>query len=111
MTPSISLTDEQRISAQTARIAVDGLKGTQSLTYSYLRHADASFANGADANSLSEVALTPGNALSFSVFNFGDASTTKLDFVGLQCLSGDCSVFNVSMPSFQDLLAGNSVAG
>jgi hypothetical protein len=111
VTPSISLTDEQRITAQTARIAVDGLKGAQSLTYSYLRHADASFASGADANTLSPLALTPGNAVGFSVFNIGDASSTKLDYVGLQCMSGDCAAFDVSMASFQDLAGGGSVAG
>jgi hypothetical protein len=111
VTPSISLTGDQRISTQTSRIAVDGLRGTQSLTYSYLRHADASFASGADANNLSPLAVTHGNAVGFSIFNFGDASTTKLDFVGLQCVSGDCGAFDVGLPSFQDLVAGGSVAG
>lgn len=111
VTPSVSLTDEQRISTQTARIAVDGLKGAQSLTYSYLRHADASFASGADANNLSSLTLTRGNARDFSIFNFGDALTAKLDFVGLQCMSGDCGAFDISLPSFQDLAGGSSVAG
>jgi hypothetical protein len=111
VTPSISLTDEQRISAQTARIAVDGLKGAQSLTYSYLRHADASFASGANADNLSPLTLTRGNARDFAIFNLGDASTAKLDFVGLQCVSGHCGAFDISLPSFQDLAAGSSVAG
>jgi hypothetical protein len=111
VTPSVSLAGDQRITGETARVAVDGLKGAQSLTYSYLRHADASFASAADANTLSALAVTHANATAFSVFNFGDASTTKLDFVGLQCVSGDCGAFDVSMPSFQDLAAGGSVAG
>lgn len=111
VTPSISLIDEQRIGAQTARIAVDGLRGTQSLTYSYMSHADASFASGTDANSVSRIGLAPGRGTEFSVFNFGGASATKLDFVGFQCVAGDCSAFDVSMPSFQDLSAGDSVAG
>jgi hypothetical protein len=76
VTPSISLTGDQRISTQTARIAVDGLKGAQSLGYSYLRHADASFAKAADANTLSGLVVTDAKAAAFSVFNLGDASTT-----------------------------------
>jgi hypothetical protein len=111
ITPSVLLTRDERITAGTARLAVDGLTGSQSLTYSYLRHANASFAGGADANSLTPASLTPESAFGFSVFNFGDASTTKLDFVGLQCMSGDCAAFDVSMASFQDLMAGSGIAG
>jgi PEP-CTERM motif len=111
ITPSVMLTLDERITGGTARLAVDGLVGSQSLTYSYLRHANASFTSAADANSLATMSLTPGNTLGFSVFNFGDTSTTKLDFIGLSCVSGDCSAFDVSMPSFQDLVAGSGIAG
>ena len=111
ITPSVSITQEQRITGETARTEVSGLIGSQSLTYSYLRHANASFAAAADKNALDPNNLTPGHGLTFSVFNFGDASTAKLDFAGLQCVSGDCGAFNVSMASFQDLLAGGSIAG
>ena len=112
ITPSVSITDEQRITGETARTEISALTGSQSLTYSYLRHANASFAAAADEDVLgSSNLLSPGNALTFSVFNFGDASTTKLDLIGVQCVSGDCGAFSVNMASFQDLSAGSSIAG
>ncbi len=92
-------------------MSLSNLTGNQSLTYSYLRHANASFASGADTNSLNPTGLTTGSPLAFSIFNLGDSSTTKLDFVSLQCQGGDCSAFGVTMPSFQDLIAGGSAAG
>jgi hypothetical protein len=55
--------------------------------------------------------LTTGNPLAFSIFNLGDSSTTKLDFVSLQCTGGDCGAFGVTIPSFQNLVAGGSAAG
>lgn len=110
ITSSVSLSNANRVTNPTATLAFTGLSGTQSLTYSYLRHANASFAGAADTNALTSI-LTPGSGLSFSVFNLGDSSSTKLDFVGLQCVSGDCGAFNVTLASFQDLNAGSSVSG
>jgi hypothetical protein len=83
------------------------LNYSESIAYTYLKHANASFSTGTDTNELS------GSGLSFSVFNLGNSSdTTKLDFTGaIQCIAGNCSAFNVTMPSFQDLVAGSSQAG
>ncbi len=103
---SVLLQSQSRISGGRATSQLTGLTGSQSLTYSYLRHANASFSSGADAGNL---ILGAGSA--FSIFNFGDASSAKLDFVSLECVSGDCGAFNVTLPSFQDLAAGGSVVG
>lgn len=111
VTPSITLTDEQRISSQTARLEVIGLVGTQSLTYSYLQHANASFAADADVKTIGFNDMTRGQSVGFSIFNLGDQYTTKLDMIGLSCTGGDCGAFNVTRPYFQDLLADASVAG
>jgi hypothetical protein len=103
---SVSLTGANKITGPTATLALTGVSGTQSLTYSYLRHANASFSSGSDVN-----ALTLGSGLTFSVYNLGDASTAKLDFLSLQCVSGNCDAFSVTMPNFQDLAAGTAIAG
>jgi hypothetical protein len=105
-TTSVSLGDEAKIQDAAAILKVVGLKGHQSLTYSYLHHANASFTAASDTN-----VLDPLGAGGFSVFNLGGGSTTKLDFVSLQCVSGNCDAFNVTLPSFQDLAAGSSIAG
>lgn len=86
-----------------------GFTGTASLTYSYLKHANASFTTGTDTNQIAaEVTDLP---LSFSVFNLGDANTTKLDKVSVSCV-GDCDDFQLTLPSMQDLVAGGSgIAG
>jgi hypothetical protein len=105
-TTSVSLQNENKIDGGLAKLLVTGLKGNQSLTYSYLTHANASFTAGSDTN-----VLGPLGASSFSVFNLGGSSTAKLDFVSLQCVSGHCDAFDVTLPSFQDLAAGASVAG
>ncbi len=82
------------------------LVSSESIAYTYLKHANASFSSAGDVNQLS------GSGLSFSVFNLGDANTTKLDFAGtIECIGGNCSAFNVSMPTFQDLAAGSSKTG
>jgi hypothetical protein len=105
-TTSVSLQTENKIDGGLAKLLVTGLKGSQSLTYSYLTHANASFTADSDTN-----VLGPLGASSFSVFNLGGSSTAKLDFVSLQCVSGNCGAFNVALPSFQDLAAGTSVSG
>jgi hypothetical protein len=105
-TTSVSLGNTARIRDAAAIFKVIDLKGHQSLTYSYLHHANASFSAASDTN-----VLAPLTAGGFSVFNLGGSSTTKLDFVSLQCVSGNCGAFNVTLPSFQDLAAGSSVAG
>jgi hypothetical protein len=105
-TTSVSLADEARIRDAAAVLKVIGLLGQQSLTYSYLRHENASFTAASDTN-----ILDPLGGGGFSVFNLGNGSTAKLDFVSLQCVGGNCDAFNVTLPSFQDLAAGSSVAG
>jgi len=89
---------------------VSGLAGSQSLTYSYLSHANASFAGASDSNSLSLGGLTAGGS-GFSVFNLGNNETTRLDYLGIQCVSGNCGAFNVTLASFQDVAAGVSKTG
>ena len=63
------------------------------------------FSSGADTNALTRTA-----GLGFSIFNLGDDATTRLDLVSIQCVTGDCSAFNVALP-VQDLAAGSSIAG
>jgi hypothetical protein len=109
-TATVNLSEETRIDNQRAYLSLTGLTGSQSLTYSYLKHANASFSNAADANSLLLGGLTAA-PLAFSIFNLGDLSTTKLDFISLQCTGGDCGAFGVTMPSFQNLVAGGSADG
>jgi hypothetical protein len=104
-TTSLSLQTENKIDGGLAKFTLLGLKGNQSLAYSYLRHANASFTAASDTNVLGL------GASGFSVFNLGDSSTAKLDFVSLQCVSGNCGAFNVTLPSFQDLAAGTSISG
>jgi hypothetical protein len=103
---SVLLQSQSRISGGRATQSIVNLTGSQSLTYGYLGHANASFSAAGDINT-----LTQAGGFGFSVFNLGDASTTKLDFVSLQCVSGNCDAFNITLPSFQDLAAGSSVAG
>jgi hypothetical protein len=105
-TTSVSLQNEDKVQNGAAILKVLGLKGNQSLTYSYLRHANASFTAASDTNALGSLGTG-----AFSVFNLGDSATTKLDFVSLQCISGNCDAFNVTLASFQDLAAGGSVGG
>lgn len=106
VTPSVSLISQSQINTPTATLALSNLVGTHTITYSYLRHSNASFSAAGNVD-----ALTQGAGLGFSVFNLGDSSTARLDFVSLECTSGNCAAFNVTLPSFQDLAAGGSVAG
>lgn len=84
---------------------------TQTINYSYLQHANASFEAGADTNSLT-LSVGPGTT-PIEVFalagSLGAAETTRLDATTLQCMSG-CSDFNVAHLSVQDLLAGRSAS-
>lgn len=105
VTPSVNLVNQDRIQNASANLQVSSLTGTHPLTYSYLKHSNASFSSGADTN-----ALTRAAGLGFSIFNLGDDATTKLDLVSIQCVTGDCSAFNVALP-VQDLAAGGSIAG
>lgn len=107
---SVTLTGATLISSPQATLSASGLAGNQSLTYSYLKHANASFASGADSNSVSLGSLTSTGA-GFSIFNLGDSATTKLDYVGIQCISGNCGAFNVTLASFQDVAAGTGKTG
>ena len=105
-TPSVSLIGQTQINTPTATLALSNLVGTHTITYSYLRHANASFSAAGNIDT-----LTQASGLGFSVFNLGDSSTAKLDFVGLQCTSGSCGAFNLTLPSFQDLAAGTALPG
>jgi hypothetical protein len=86
------------------------LNYNESITYTYLNHANASFTSGLDTNALTQD--VSGGASSFSLYNLGNAATTvKLDFESVSCISGDCAAFALSPLSFNDLIAGNSVSG
>jgi len=107
---SVNLTTATDISNPQAILALSGLTGNQKLTYTYLNHANASFASGSDSNSLSLTTLTGGGS-GFSVFNYGNASTTKLDYFNVQC-AGDCTAFNLTLATLQNLATGQpGVAG
>jgi hypothetical protein len=81
------------------------LIGSESVVYTYLTHANASFDSGSDGNSRTINAGQP-----FSIFNLGGGDTAKLDFVRVDCVSGDCGAFNVTM-TLQDLAGGSSASG
>jgi hypothetical protein len=111
VTPSVQITNERDIIGEQATLAVSGLVANQSLTYTYLLHANASFSSAADTNVLSQTGMTAGNPVAFSVFTLGTSSTTaRLDFVNVQC-QGDCSAFTVTAPSISNLGAGSSRSG
>jgi hypothetical protein len=107
---SVTLTGATLISSPQATLSTSGLTGTQNLTYSYLKHSNASFASAADSNVFSLSGITS-NGSGFSIFNLGDNATTKLDYMGLQCVSGNCGAFNVTLASFQDVIAGTGRTG
>jgi hypothetical protein len=97
------------IAGRSVTQTISGLSGTESLTYSYLRHANASFSGGTNTD-----ALTVGAGSGFSIFNFGDGSTTNLDYGSRTC-TGDCGAFTVTLPTTPgaswNLAPGSSVAG
>jgi len=105
-----TLTGATLIVSPQATLSASGLTGSQNLTYSYLKHANASFASASDSNSTTLSGIgSAGTA--FSIFNLGDNATTKLDYLSIQCVSGDCGAFNVSLASLQDVAGGSSKAG
>ena len=105
LTSTVSHTSTN-ITSPTAKLDLVGVSGTQSLTYSYLKHANASFTSFLDTNDLTiHVGV---DSLDFSIFNLGSAAdTTKLDYMHITCISGDCTNFNLN--SFT--MAGDLVAG
>ena len=109
VTNSVSLTSTANIIGPRATLDISGFNGTQSLTYTYLNHANASFTSGIDSNELTQDVSN--GAFDFSIFNFGGVETTMLDSVSLNCISGDCLAFSLDLLGFQDLIAGSSVTG
>jgi hypothetical protein len=103
---SVTLPAATGLASRSVTQTLSGLSGTESLTYSYLRHANASFSSGANTD---ERTVAAGSG--FSIFNLGDASTTKLDYVSRQCISGDCNAFTVTMPTSGDVTGGSSLTG
>lgn len=90
--------------------AAEALRGTQTLSYSYLSHSNASFDPGSDQNEL--VRDVSAGAANISLYNLGRSdTTTKLDSVSYVCTAGDCAAFNLSMGSFDGLEAGAANSG
>lgn len=113
MTSTLSLTKTVTHSASgitnpRAELDLTGVNGTQSLTYNYLKHANASFVSGVDTNVLTQELND--NPFNFSIFNLGDADTAAMDSISFGC-SGDCSAFKLSLSSIQNLGAGSHFAG
>jgi hypothetical protein len=106
VTNTVALTRADIINSPTATLAVTGLTGKQSLDYTYLNHANASFTSGSDTNSLAKD-ISAG-AFNFSVYNYGTADTANLASKSLTCTGGDCSAFKFTSSSFNALSAGNS---
>ena len=107
LTNTVAVTDKTNLTGATATLAFStAVNATQSLTYSYLKHANASFTSFLDTNDLTiHVGV---DSLDFSIFNLGSAAdTTKLDYMHITCISGDCTNFNLN--SFT--MAGDLVAG
>lgn len=101
------------------RTAASGSTGTvlggsaqQTLTYSYLQHANASFDVEMDRNTGSLTATAVGAAFNLYALagSLGAAQTTALDSVSYTCVSG-CSDFSLSLASFSALAAGQSMSG
>lgn len=107
---SVNLAASTGLSTRSVTQTVSGLSGTESLTYSYLRHSNASFSSGSNTD-----ALTVAAGSGFSIFNLGDASTTRMDYVSRQCISGDCNAFTVTLPTTApaswNVAGGSGVAG
>jgi hypothetical protein len=86
-----------------------GVNGTQSLTYSYLNHANASFTDGVDTNELMQE-FVDDSPFNVRIFNIGNTDTTKLDYIGVNC-SGDCDDFRLTLAALSDLTAGSHFDG
>lgn len=48
--------------------------------------------------------------LTFSIFNLGNADTTKLDYLGVKC-TGDCDDFKLTLAALNDLGVGSHFDG
>jgi len=89
-----------------ATSTVAGHELTVGLDYTYLNHANASFGQYKDKDSLT---TTAGNAVSIFALG-GSRFTTGLDAVRVVCTGGDCSAFTVSGVDFQNLAGGSSAS-
>jgi hypothetical protein len=87
---------------------LDGLTGGIQWTYSWLRHAELSFAAGRTQAALS-LDLSAG-AGSFTLTALGDASTSRADVLGWTC-QGDCDAFALQLDAVPGLAAGAAVGG
>jgi hypothetical protein len=93
------------------------LRGSLTMTYSYLNHSNASFALGAsgsaDLNAMTLNLGPAGATADFTVVALGSsANTTDLSFgkTPVTC-TGACDQFSLSTASFATLLAGGSESG
>lgn len=93
-----------------AKMLVESKSVTQTVTYSYLQHANASFDSATDVNSLALNAGTGFNVYALAGSK-GAADTTTLDSVSYSCVSGNCGAFTFSLATFSNLAAGSYVAG
>jgi hypothetical protein len=106
VTNTASLTKADKISNPKATLEVAGLTGTQSLEYTYLNHANASFTSGSDTNSLNKD--VSGGVFNFSVYNHGTVDTADLASGSFTCTAGDCGAFKFTSNSFNNVSASNS---
>jgi len=106
LTNTVSLTKADNINKPSATLAVTGLTGTQSIEFTYLKHANASFTSDSDTNSL--IKDISGGAFNFSIYNHGTADTANLasKIGGFKCVAGNCDAFKSSSGSFNNILAG-----
>jgi hypothetical protein len=89
----VSASNPKKIDNATATLSVPAISGSQTLSYSYLNHANASFNNVNNVDVLN-TDVTNG-AISFSVSNLGTfADTAKLGFLGFSCITGNCGAFS-----------------
>jgi hypothetical protein len=85
----------------------DGLTAGLTLGYSYLQHAQMSFAAGSLATTQ---ALAVGDAATgFLLHALGGASTTAADFGSVAC-SGDCAAFGLELGALANLQPGAQAA-
>ena len=87
---------------------LDGLTAGIQWTYTWLRHAQLSFAAGRAQDALS-LDLSAG-AGSFTLNALGDASTSRADVLGWTC-QGDCDAFALQFDAAQGVVAGSALGG
>ncbi|MEW5788208.1 MAG: PEP-CTERM sorting domain-containing protein [Pseudomonadota bacterium] len=86
----------------------DGLTGSATWEYQWLRHADLSFAGAANLDGLAlDLANGPAD---FLVHALGDEFSTGADLLGWTC-SGDCASFALLMDDVNGLAVGATAAG